>query len=395
MKFTYRNPTRIIFGIGEFEQLGSEAATIGRHALLVTGKSSARKLGFTERAKRLLQAAGVEITLFEEIEPNPRTTTIERAADLVREQGCDFVIGLGGGSPMDSAKGIAVAASNDGPFWDYVSHGDPDNQRQPQRALPIVTVPTLAATGSEANCGGVFTNWESNEKAALFNPLVYPVFTVIDPQLTVAVSPEYTGDGGVDIISHCLERYFSSAVQTPVQDSFIEGVVRAVMSYLGRAMQDGSDLEARTHLSWASTVALQGLVGAGKLGGFPLHAMEHALSAHYDISHGRGLAILFPHLMRFTAEKFPEQYATFAKHVFFKNTDGMTISEAAEQGISLFEDWLDSVGMKLRLSDVGIGAERIERMADDVLRVNGSDGVLANRRPMKRGDIISVYRAAL
>lgn len=395
MQFTYWNPTRIIFGVGEFARLGEEAAKIGKHALLVTGKSSARRLGFTDRATEMLQQAGMKVTLFDEIEPNPRTTTIDRAAELARKEGCDLVIALGGGSPMDSSKAIAVAATNDGQFWEYVLPGQPDKRRQAQRALPIITVPTLAATGSEANSGGVFTNWDTKEKAGFFSPLVFPRLAIIDPELTVAVSPDYTGDGGIDIISHGLERYFSSSVLAPVQESFIEGIVRTVMTYLGRAMKNGGDLEARTHLSWASTVVLQGIVGAGKIGGFPLHAMEHALSGHYDISHGRGLAILFPALMRFTAEKYPEPYAQFAQRVFFADIAGMSKAAAAEKGIGLFEDWMESVNMRLRLSVVGISDEKLELMADDVLRVNGSNGVLANRRPMKRDDIISVYRASL
>jgi alcohol dehydrogenase YqhD (iron-dependent ADH family) len=343
----------------------------------------------------LLDAVGVKSTVFEEVEPNPRTTTIEKAAEIAAREKCDLIIGLGGGSPMDAAKGVALAAVNEGPFWDYVSHGDPENQRKPKLVLPIATVPTLAATGSEGNCGGVFTNWETKEKAGLFHPAIYPKFSIVDPELTVAVSPEYTGDGGVDIISHVLERYFSSSVYTPLQDRFSEGVLRTVMQFLGRAMEDGNDLEARTQLSWCSTVALQGLVNAGRVGGFPLHAMEHVLSAHYDISHGRGLAILFPHLMRFTAAAKPDKYIQFARNVFFVDVDSLSPAEAAEKGISLFEEWLESVNMRLRLADVGIGAEKIDRMADDCIRIYGSDGVVPNLRPLSRADVATIYRQAL
>jgi alcohol dehydrogenase YqhD (iron-dependent ADH family) len=296
---------------------------------------------------------------------------------------------------MDAAKGIALAAANDGPFWDYVYHGDDESHRQPQSALPIVTVPTLAATGSEANAGGVFTNWETHEKAGVFNPLLYPQFTIIDPQLTVSVSPEYTGDGGIDIISHVLESYCSSDVFAPLQDRFSEGVVRTVMQFLGRAMKNGDDLEARTHISWASTMALFGLVNAGRIGGFPLHAMEHALSGHYDISHGRGLAILMPHLMRYTAEVKPDKYVQLAKNLFFVDVDKLAAPAAAELGISKFVEWMQSVDMYLTLSDVGIGSDRFEVMAADTVRVYGQgNDYIANIRRLYQEDIVKIYQLA-
>ncbi|MBU1319643.1 MAG: iron-containing alcohol dehydrogenase [candidate division Zixibacteria bacterium] len=395
MKFIWSNRTKLIFGAGEFAKLGIEAAAIGKHALIVTGKSSTKRSGVLDKAMDLLRAAGVSSTVFDEIEPNPRSKTVDRAAATLKEKGCDFVIGLGGGSPMDAAKSIAVVASSGGSIWDYI-YSNPDKEmRDVTSVMPIVTVPTLAATGSEANGGSVITNWETNEKAPLIHPLMYPVFSIIDPELTASVPADYTGDGGIDIISHVMESYFSSPVHTPLQDRFSEGVIRTVMDHLGLAMANGNDIDARSHLSWASTVALSGIVNAGRLGGFPLHAMEHSISGHYDISHGRGLAILMPHLMRYTAEVAPDKYVQFAKNVFFVDTDSMSPEAAIDAGISKFTEWMKQTSVYFTLSDVGIGSEKFEVMADDIIRVSGyGKDYIDNARNLYKEDIIKIFEMA-
>jgi alcohol dehydrogenase YqhD (iron-dependent ADH family) len=396
MKFTWTNTTRIIFGVGEFENLGEESSKVGKRACIVTGKSSTRRSGVLDRAIELLTASGVESTVFDQIEPNPRATSIDRGADVVKANKCDFVIGLGGGSPMDASKAIAVAAANDGSIWDYIYDGSDKQVRQFTSVLPIVTVPTLAATGSEANGGAVITNWETGQKTGLIHPLMYPRFSVVDPELTVSVPPDYTGDGGIDIISHVMESYFSSSVYTPIQDRFSEGVIRTVMDHLGRAMKDGSDIEARTQLSWASTVALCGIVNAGRVGGFPMHAIEHALSACYDISHGRGLAVLMPHLMRYTAEVKPEKYVQFAKNVFFTDVDSISRDRAVENGISRLVAWMKSIGMHFTLSDLGIGTDRFEEMAETTVRIYGRGrDYIDNARQLRKEDIVKIYEMAL
>jgi len=395
MKFTWSNRTKLIFGAGEFEKLGTEAAAVGKKALIVTGKSSTKRTGVLDKAVSLLKVAGVSSTVFDEIEPNPRSKTVDRAAEILKEKGCDFVIGLGGGSPMDASKAIAVVASAGGSIWDYI-YSNPDKEmREVTSVLPIVTVPTLAATGSEANGGSVITNWETNEKAPLIHPLMYPVFSIVDPELGASVPADYTGDGGIDIISHVMETYFSSSVKTPLQDRFSEGVIRTVMDHLGLAMTNGNDIDARSHLSWASSVALSGIVNAGRLGGFPMHAMEHSISAHYDISHGRGLAILMPHLMRYTAEVAPDKYVLFAKNVFFVDTDSMSPEAAIDAGITKFTEWMKQTNVYFTLSDVGIDSEKFEIMADDIIRVSGyGNDYIDNARKLHKEDIIKIFEMA-
>jgi alcohol dehydrogenase YqhD (iron-dependent ADH family) len=396
MKFQWANTTRVIFGAGEIKRLGEESSRVGKHALIVTGKSSTKKSGLLDKAIKLLNNSGVKTTSFDEIEPNPRAATIDRAASIVRDNGCDFVIGLGGGSPMDASKAIAVAASIGSKIWDHIYSGPDRTPSEVTSALPIVTVPTLAATGSEANGGAVITNWETKEKVPLIHPLMYPRFSIIDPALTTTVSRDYTADGGIDIISHVMESYFSCTEYTPLQDRFSEGIIRTVMDHLPRAMANGDDIEARTQLSWCSTVALCGIVNTGRPGGFPLHFMQHALSAHYDISHGRGLAILMPHLMRYTSETNPDKYVQFAKNIFFADTSSMSQDDAVESGIGMFEEWMKKTGVYFTLSDVGIDSEKFETMADDTIRLYGfGNDYIPNARPLYKKDIIRIYEMAL
>jgi alcohol dehydrogenase YqhD (iron-dependent ADH family) len=395
MKFEWSNTTRVIFGVGEFSRLGDEASKIGKHTLIVTGKSSTKRTGVLEKAISMLNDSGVETTVFDEIEPNPRASTVDRAAAVANSNGCDFVIGIGGGSSMDACKTIAVVAAGGGKCWDYVKDGTDKKLREAVAALPIVTVPTLAATGSEANGGAVITNWDTYEKSVFIHKLQYPRFSIVDPELTVTVNRDYTADGGIDIISHVIESYFSCTDYTPVQDRFSEGVIRTVMEHLPRAMNDGSDLEARTQLSWCSTVALSGMVNAGRVGGFPLHAMEHSLSGHYDISHGRGLSILMPHLMRYTAEVSPDKYAQFARNIFLIDIDSMSVQDAAAAAVDKFEAWMKETGVYHRLSEVGIDSKKFDVMAEDTVRIygNGKDHI-PNARPLKKEDIVVIYEMA-
>jgi alcohol dehydrogenase YqhD (iron-dependent ADH family) len=256
--------------------------------------------------------------IFEGIEPNPRHTTCDKAAAVARDNGCDFIIGLGGGSAMDAAKGIAITAKTGISVWEYVYRGPDLTQRKIEEALPIVCIPTVAATGSEADSGGIISNWETHEKMGIFGPSLFPAVSIVDPELTVTCPEEYTIDGGVDIIAHVIETYFTGTSEAYLQDRdrLSESIIKTVIRYLPRAVKDGADIEARSHLSWSSTVALSGLINSGRGGGYPLHALEHVVSAHYDISHGRGLALLLPALMDFTEPARPEKYIEMGKNIF-------------------------------------------------------------------------------
>lgn len=397
--FTYNLNTRLIFGTGEFARLGEETRNLGRKGILVTGKSSMRKLGVLDRATQLLERAGVQVSIFAEVESNPRSTTVDRGARQAREFGAEVVISLGGGSALDAAKGIAVAALSGRPIWDFIYSGDGRQVASHRHALPIVAVPTVAAAGSEFGGGSVITNWETHEKALLLGDHIFPRVSIIDPQLMTSVPPRTTGEGGIDIIAHALDNYISNTTTTPLQDRFSEGIFRTVIDYLESALKDGQDLEARTQLAWASVMANSGIVHNGRNGAGPMHFIEHTLSGHFDISHARGLAVVMPALFRFNNEGNPAKYAQLARNVFFITDPSLTEQERGERAIECLETWLRSVDMYTRLSELGITESCFEKIAEDTLRVyeimGGSDGALLNpARRLDKAGIIEVLRGA-
>ena len=364
--FVFYNPTRIIFGPGEIARVGKEAKQLGETALIVTGKRSSSAHGIVNRITDYLEKEGVKAIVYDKIEPNPRTTTIDTAGELARRNKCDIILGVGGGQPIPKPV---------------------------SQALPLAEIPTLAATGSEFNCGAVISNWETHEKAVLGNPLLFPKFSIIDPELTVTVPKDYTVDGGIDIISHVIEGFFTGADNTPVQDRFSLSIVRTVMDYLPKAIAEPGDIEARSQLSWSSAVALSGMVNNGRGGAFPLHAMEHALSAHYDISHGRGLALLLPRLMEYTYEARPKKFAMMATELFGEIADGKSELDLARLAIEGMTDFLKSVERFLRMPDVGISSDmHFEQMAEDTIRIySGNKEYLDNPKPLYKKDIIRIF----
>ena len=393
--FIFNNPIKIIFGPGELDKIGIEAKAFGKKAMIVTGKGSSSKYNILNRALEYLKKENVETIVFDKVEPNPRTTTVDEAAQIARDNNCDLIIGLGGGSPMDAAKAIAAGAAENVPIWDLIPHGQ--TPKPLTKALPIIEIPTLAATGSEGNCGGVFTNWETHEKAGLFFPVLYPKVSIIDPELTLTVPENYTIDGGIDIICHVMEGFFTGVENTPIQDRFALSIVKTVMENLPKVIDNPADINARSQLSWASTVALMGLVNLGRAGSYPLHAIEHALSGYYDISHGRGLAILLPRLMEYSYSSRPEKYALMADELFNTDKNSLDHNQMAKASVDGMIKFLKLVKCYLKLSDVGISDEsNFEAMADDTLKIYSEDGKsLYNPKVLYKEDIIKIYQMCL
>jgi len=386
--FEFSLPTQLVFGPGELKRIGELAAKIGSHAFLVTGRRAMKELGILERAVDLLQRAGLKVTVFDRIEPNPLVSTVNEGGVQAQKVGANLVIGIGGGSVMDAAKGIALIAKNPGSIWDYIRKVNLVD------TLPVITIPTLAATGSEANRGGVVTHDASRQKAPFFAPNAQPRISIIDPTLTLTVPLELTMDGVMDIMSHVLETYFTGVEDTPLQDRLTEAVVLTTMEAGEALHRNPRDLSARTHLCWCSSVALCGLVQSGRGGSWALHGMEHALSGHYNISHGRGLAILLPRLIAYCYPKNPAKYAQFARRIFqVKFTDDM---KAAKQGLSLLITWLRGVGLYQMLSDLGIDDSKSEDMTNDTLALYGdSGGFIDSQRLIDRQGILEIYRSSL
>ncbi len=394
MKFDFYNPTKLIFGAGNLSRLGEIASEKGKRALIVTGGGSVKRNGTFDRAVASLKAAGVTYAECPDIEPNPRITSVARGAKIAREENCDIIIALGGGSVMDASKVIAAAVFYDGNPWDMIHHGQ-ENVHVPAKALPVITVPTLAATGSEMNCGAVITNIETTTKSFIQTPILYPYAAVVDPELTISVPKDQTAYGVCDLITHITEGYFNGVDGTPIQDSFAEGAIKTAIEFGPKAVADGNDLEARTQVQWASIVALNGWIGAGTNAGYPVHMIEHTVSAYHDITHAAGLAIINPAWMRFAAQSRPAKFAQFARNVM--GVEGINDELiCAMTGIDKFEAFLKEIGCPTRFSELEIGDDLLTAYAKDTLNiVNDGKGNLPAHPLMTEQDIVNVLKAAL
>lgn len=393
LNFQLHMPTKILFGRGELEKVGVEAARMARKVLLVTGRTATRRTGVLQRVLHSLESAGVEVVLFDRIEPNPRTHTVDEGGRIAREEQCELIIGLGGGSPMDAAKVIATVALSGIPSHEYISGNKTERYKEllPVReALPILTIPTLAATGSEANSGAVLTHEPTKEKGGVAGPAMFPKLTIIDPELTFTVSPEYTADGAVDMFTHLYEAYLTGAEDAAVQDHVTEGLMRAAVENGPLAVKNPADYAARAALMWSSTLALIGIAGAGRGGSFPVHQMEHTLSAYFDISHGRGLAILAPAYFKRVAEDRPARLARLGRTVF-----GVTEQDdkaAAAATIEATVAWFKEMDVFLKLKDVGITRESLREMAQESVRVGGRGlGHIAGTRDLTADEVLAIY----
>jgi alcohol dehydrogenase len=391
MRFRYYLPTRIEFGVGVLERVGEEARKLGRKALIVVGRGgSMRRAGVLERVEGLLHKEGVEPIVFDKVQPNPIAPTVDEGARLARDEGCDLVIGLGGGSPIDSAKCIAFMAKSPGKYWDYVQSGS-GGRKIPQEALPIIAIPTTAGTGTEADPFAVITNPKTKEKIGIGFECLFPKVSLVDPQLMLTVPQDQTAYTGMDAFYHALESYLNLNHQ-PASDLLALEAISLITEYLPRAYRDGEDLEARTKLAWASTAAgicetLSGCIG--------LHSMEHPLSGHYpEIPHGAGLAALGPAFFEHILPQARERLARVAQ-AMGQGTEGLHPEEAARAAISALCRLQSKVGLaNASLRRLGVEEELIPLLAEEAQATMG--GLLAaTPGNLGKDDLIEIYRRAL
>jgi len=353
MQTVFHLPTRIVFGIGTIESLGQECAALGKNALIVTGASSARATGLLARVEAQLAEKGVKSTAFERIRPNPDYATVDEAAKLVRDDGIDVIIGLGGGSAMDAAKAIRMAASSGKPVWDHFTEGSDAGCDGPLAAL--VLVPTMAGTGSEASFVSVLMSPETHEKRAMRSSTFYPSVSIVDPQLTVSLSSWRTAEGAIDMFCHVFEPYVTADTVSDISDGFMETVMRAAVQALPRALADPNDLDARETLSWVSTLALSGVMRLGGGSGvFSCHGFAQALNGHYrDLGHGGTLAYVMPAWLESMSVQRPERLKKAGLAVF-----------GSEDCSSALLKWIKDAGVGQSLSEVGVSRDDLVAIAD-------------------------------
>jgi alcohol dehydrogenase YqhD (iron-dependent ADH family) len=384
--FTFHNPTKLIFGEGTLNQLPEEVQKYGKHVLLVYGGGSIKKNGIYDNVLAMLNKAGVEVTELSGVEPNPRLTTVNKGITLCRDNKIDLILAVGGGSVIDCAKAIAIGAKYEGNVWDIITRKAAGHD-----ALPLGTVLTIAATGSEMNSGSVITNWETQEKLGWGSPFTFPRFSILDPQHTVSLPADQTTYGMVDIMSHVLEQYFHHGKNTLLQDAYCESLLKTVIQTAPKLLEDLNSLEHRATILYCGTMALNGILAMGVRGDWATHNLEHAVSAIHDIPHGGGLAILFPNWMRHTMESNVARFKRFAIEVFGINPSGKSDKEVAEAGIQALRDFWTSIKAPSRLSDYHIDDSTIELMADKAM-VYGDFG---NFQKLTRSDVVDIYKMSL
>ena len=384
--FDYMTPTRLVFGENAIEKLPAVMAAIGKRVLLTYGGGSIKKIGLYDRVKELLK--DFEITELSGIQPNPKyDPSVLDGVRLCKENDIEVILAVGGGSVLDCTKAIAAGAKYDGDPWDLISY-----KVKAQAALPIVDILTLAATGSEYDCGGVISRTETNDKIGYMDPLLFPVCSFLDPRYTFSVSKKQTAAGCADAMNHIIEQYFCED-STLLNDGFCEAGLKSLMANAKSCLANPEDYRARAEMMFACTLGCNGIYSLGNSpSGWPCHGIEHALSAYYDITHGEGLAIITPRWMEhILSERTLERFVKYGINVFDIDTT-LTGMEIAHKAIEMTYAFFEEIGIPMHLREVGIGEERIDEMAHHIAVNEGLENAYV---PLSEQDIKEILVASL
>ena len=384
--FDYMTPTRLIFGKGVIENLPEVMAQYGKKILLTYGGGSIKKIGLYDKVKELL--SNFEIIELSGIQPNPKyDPSVLDGVKLCKENNVDVILAVGGGSVLDCSKAIAAGARYDGDPWDLISY-----KVMAQSALPIVDIITLAATGSEYDCGGVISRTETNDKIGYLDENLYPAVSFLDPTYTFTVSKKQTSAGCADAMNHIMEQYFCED-SSLLNDGFMEAGLKSLMVNAKKCLENPEDYTARAEMMLACTYGCNGIYALGNsFSGWPCHGMEHALSAYYDITHGEGLAIITPRWMKhILSEKTVDRFVKYGVNVFGIDSS-LDKFEIAKKAIQATYDFFQSIGIPMMLREVGIDESRIDEMAHHVAVNEGLENAWA---PLLEKDIAEIFTASL
>ena len=380
-------PTMTLFGSGQLDNLHKQKLPGKKALIVISNGKSTRANGFLDRTEEQLKKAGVEFAVFDEIEPNPLTTTCDRGGEAARKNGCDFIVALGGGSVMDASKGIATVATNEGKMWDYIQTGTGGKKQFKNKPLPIVAITTTAGTGSETDPGAVISNIETHEKPGFVHPALFPVLAIVDPELTKPVPPKFTAYQGFDALFHSTEGYISKFANL-MGDMYALTAIKSIGRYLARAVKDGNDTEARTMVSWGNTLSGSVMCVTRCTSE---HSIEHALSAfHHELPHGAGLIMVskayYTHFIKkgVRSERFIEMAKALGKEDAKEPMDFIVALEQLQKDCGVAD---------LKMSDYGIKPEEFMDMAKNARSTMGSlfdsDPV-----PISDEDVVAIYTAS-
>jgi alcohol dehydrogenase YqhD (iron-dependent ADH family) len=385
LDFNYAVSTRILFGTKKIERLPDELRQYGKKVLFVYGQGSIKKTGVYDTVTALFTQNKIVYHELSGVQPNPRISQVRHGIRLCREHDIECIVAVGGGSVIDSAKTIATGVYHEGDPWDFFVLGDSSIKK----ALPVGTVLTMTGTGSEMNGNAVISNEDTKEKLAIHHDVLRPKFSILDPTYTFTVSKNQTAAGTVDIFSHVLEQYFSPTKEAFVQNRLAESLLQTCIFYGPKALVEPRNYEVRAQLMWTSSLALNGLLGYGKMTDWATHGIEHALSAVTDVTHGVGLAILTPYWMEYVLESETiDSFVHYARHVW--QVKGNDKTAVAKKGIKKTQEFFRNLGMPGTLRDVGVKEAALNEIAEKTV----SHGLVGKLKKLDKDDVLMILKNA-
>jgi len=384
--FEYSQPTNIIFGKDTHKEIGKHTAKYGKNILIVYGSERIRKNGLLDDVEKSLNDEGVKYTLLGGVKPNPRLSKVYEGIKICKENDIDFVLAVGGGSPIDTAKGIAVGAKYAGDIWDLYIKKDVF-----EHALPVATILTIAAAGSEASTGSVITNEKTGYKRDYGSKCVIPIFSILNPELTCSVPTYQSACGSADIMMHDIERYFTNTKDVGFTDRLCEAVLLSVKENASKAIEEPNDYETRANIMWAGTIAHNDLLSTGRVGDWSSHQIGHEISAKFDVAHGATLTIICPAWMKYVYKHDVARFKQFATRVIGIELDGLSDEEIALKGIEGLKSFFASLGLPTSLKEVDVDESSIDEMAEKSVRF----GNVGNFVSLDLEDVKAIYKIAL
>jgi len=383
--FNFFNSTHIIFGKGAENQIGELTAPHSKNILLVYGGSSIKTTGLYDKVAASLKAAGVRFTELSGVKPNPRLSLVNEGIGLCRKNGLDFVLAVGGGSVIDTAKAISLGVLYDGDVWDFYS-----GKAVPTKNLPVATILTIPAAGSEMSHSSVITKEDGLLKRGANYEINYPKFSILDPELAFTLPKYQMACGAADILAHLMERYFTNSKNVELTDRLIESSMKTVIHSLPVVLAKANDYDAWAEIMWTGSIAHNNLLNTGREGDWASHDIEHEISAMYDVAHGAGLAVVFPAWMKYVYKHDVSRFAQFAQRVWNVDTDFYDLEKTALEGIARLESFFESSGLTTSLKKLTGDDTRLDEMADKCQR--NDMGTTGKFVPLKRPDVLSILK---
>ena len=388
--FDYTHPTRVVFGKGTIPQAGSLIKEYGgSKVLLHYGGGSIKKNGIYDTVVKSLKQAGLDVTELGGVQPNPRLSLVREGIKICREKKIDFILAVGGGSSIDSSKAIGVGVPYDGDVWDFFME-----KAEPKKSLPVASVLTIPAAGSETSWSCVVTNEGEALKRFLDFQVIYPVFTIMDPETMYTLPAYQVGCGITDMFLHVFERYFCAEKNVDLTDRLCEAIMKTILNNAQRLMKDPKDYAACAEIMWCGSLAHNNLIGQGRGGDFGCHMIEHELSGFNDVAHGAGLAVIAPNWMKFAYKHDLPRFVQFAVRVFNIEENFHNPEETALRGIKALREFFSSVGMPVTLKDIGIEEKDFAAIAKKTKKHDAAKGTTGFFRPMNAADVEEVLKLA-